>query len=751
MSKARPRTRARGTAAQPKHRSVRGPSPDSAQSPASGSPLSIAKAAFSGRALWVSLALIAANLIVYAPVRHYEFVTWDDPQYIYENPHVSGGMTWRGVSWAFTTGYSFNWHPLTWLSHMVDVQIYGMNAGPHHLTSVLLHIANTVLLFGLLHGMTGALGPSAFVAALFAVHPLHVESVAWVAERKDVLSTLFWMLTLCGYVRYVRQPRLGRYLVVGLLFALGLMAKPMLVTLPFVLLLLDYWPLGRMSLGDLRATRSIGRLVREKLPLLALAIASSIVTFVVQRRGGAVSGLDALPLNRRVPNALVSYFTYIGKMLWPTRLTALYPYPRSLPGWWVAGSILGLIGVSVVVIRAARHHPYLPTGWLWYLGTLVPVIGLVQVGSQSRADRYTYVPLIGLFIMVAWGVPDLLARWPYQRYALPTVAGLVILACTITARSQVQYWENSLVLMGHALEVTTDNFTAHNHMGAALADRGKVDEAIAHYSEALRIKPNFAEAHYSLGNALASQGKLNEAIAHYSEALRIKPGSAEPHNGLGSALADQRRFDEAVAHYHEALRIKPDFAEAHNNLGNSLASQGKVDEAIAHYSEALRIKPDFAEAYDNLGQALASQGRASEAIARYSEALRIMPGFAEAHINLALALANQGRFDEAIAHYFEALRIKPGYAIAHNGLGAALAKQGRVSEAMVHYSEALRIKPDYADAHYNLGIALANQGRAGEAIHEFSEALRINPGNPTVRRALDYLTSRDKRSGTATQ
>ena len=619
MSTGRQKRRANQPAVEPKHRSVRGLSSVSAQGPPSGSPLSIAKSAFSGRALWISLALIVVNVVVYAPVWNYGFVNWDDPPYVTENPHVLGGLTWQGVAWAFTTEQTGNWHPLTWLSHMLDVQLYGMNAGGHHLTNLLLHIATTILLFGLLHRMTGALGRSAFVGGLFAVHPLHVESVAWVAERKDVLSTLLWMLTLWAYVGYVRRPRLGRYLVVFLLFALGLMAKPMLVTLPFVLLLLDVWPLNRMSLGADSPGRSglallwdqrsvVLRLVWEKLPLLALTVASSIGTFVVQRRGGAVFGLDTIPLSLRAGNALVSYVEYIGKMLWPAGLAVLYPYPRSLPGWWVAGAILGLIGGSLAVIWAARRHPYLPVGWLWYLGTLVPVIGLVQVGNQAMADRYSYVPLLGLFLMVGWGIPELLAHWPDRSRALPAAAVVAILACAITAGGQVQYWKSSIALWGHTLEVTTENSVAHNFLGNALANDGKISEAIVHYSEALRIKPDFVETHNNLGIALGVQGKSNEAMAHFSEALRINPRFEVAHNNLGVALANQGRIDEAIREFLEALRIAPDQADWHYYVAVMFNKKGETSEAIRHLEATLKLNPKHEEARRMLDN-LTSQGR----------------------------------------------------------------------------------------------------------------------------------------------
>src|SRR6202167_1037861 len=587
MRKARPRKRADRTASDSRGRVLDKLSSDSLKTdsfknPPLDTPHFTAWSAFSRQARWVCVALIAANLIVYASAWHHGFVNYDDDDYVTTNPVVLRGLTWHGVAWAFTTGYAVNWHPLTWLSHMLDVQLYGLDPGLHHLTNLLFHIVNTLLLFGLLHRMTRALGRSAFVAGLFAVHPLHVESVAWVAERKDVLSTLFWMLTLWAYQEYARRPGLRRYWAVLLFFALGLMAKPMLVTLPFVLLLLDFWPLGRVGIGPNSAGgwalsrdgwATMRRLVFEKLPLLALAVVSSIVTFAIHRRGGAVISFAAAPLHIRMANALVSYVAYIGKMLWPARLAVLYPYAQSLPLWWLAGAFLGLMGISFAVIRAGPRHPYLSVGWFWYLGTLVPVIGLIQVGDQAMADRYTYVPLIGLFIIVAWGVPELLVRWPFRRIALAAAAGLVILACAIAARGQLQYWENSSTLWTRALAVTTGNNIAHNNLGVSLADQGKLDEAIAHYSEALRIKPDYADAHNNLGAALADQGKVDEAIAHYSEALRIKPDYADAHDNLGVSLCDQGKLDEGIAHFNEALRIKPDSAKAHNNLGVALASQ----------------------------------------------------------------------------------------------------------------------------------------------------------------------------------
>ena len=768
------REEAKHEAAQPGRIRRRDPSAAGPSSPATGA-----------GALWISLALIFINLVVYAPVRNYDFLNYDDPDYVTENPHVTAGLTWNGIWWALTTDHAANWHPLTWFSHMLDVQMYGLNPGPHHVTNVILHIANTLLLFGLLYQMTEALYRSAFVAALFAVHPLHVQSVAWLAERKDLLSTLFWILTLWAYNKYVRQPRLRTYLLMFTLFALGLMAKPMLVTLPFVLLLLDFWPLNRINFDGETGKRgarteqaSLLQLVYEKLPLFALTVSSSLVTFVVQRRGGATAGFDALPLSHRLANALTSYVLYIRNMLWPSQLGAFYPYSEQMSGWWIAAGLV-LIAVSLLAIRVGGG--YLLVGWLWYLGTLVPVIGFVQIGAQSIADRYTYVPLIGLFLIAAWGIPSVFARLRYSSPTLAAVGTLIILACMLMARNQLQYWKSSRTLWEHTLEVTTGNYLAHNNLGTALMlDEGGMNEAIPHFLEALQIKPNYVmaqvnlglsmvksgkreegiryytaalqiepqsvRAHTELANALADLGKVDEAIAHYNDALRADPGYAEAHNNLGSVLANQGKFDDAIAHYSEALRIKADYPEAHYNFGALLANLGRDDQSIAHYSEALRLKSGYAEAHNGLGLALSSQGKLDEAINQYSEALRIKPEYAAAHNNIGVALARQGRIDEALHHFSESVRINPGLADAHNNLGSALANRGDLSEAIREYSTALQISPDYTDARLNLGAVLSKTGKIGEAIHQFSEILRVEPDN---RNAMQYLDDLIKRKRTA--
>jgi len=607
------------------------------------------------RDVLVCLFLIVITLAVYWQARNHEFVSYDDDAYVIENPHVQAGLTRQSLVWAFTTTQAANWHPLTWLSHMLDFQLYDLNPMGHHLTNLLFHLANTLLLFIVLKRMTGALWRSGFVAALFALHPLHIESVAWVAERKDVLSTFFLLVTMWTYGRYVAAPGSRRYLLTLLIFALGLMAKPMLVTLPFVLLLLDYWPLGRFQAGPAGSndqgqvqvplssvkTRSpSSRLIWEKAPFFVVSLASCVVTFLVQQKGGAVETVEAFPLTIRIGNALVSYVSYMGKMIWPQSLAVFYPHPgTSLPGWQAVAAGLLLIFITIGVIRAGRKHAYLTVGWLWYLGTLVPVIGLVQVGAQALADRYTYVPLIGLFIMISWFIPDLLAGWRHRGIVLGGAAVTVVSALMVCTWMQLQHWKNDITLFEHALKVTANNYLAHDSLGNALAQKGMLEQAIAHYQEALRIKPNLVNTHNNLGVALLNRGEINRAIAQYYQALRLKSDSAETHNNLGVALFTVGQLDQAIGHYLTAIKLDPNFGKAHNNLGNVLARKGKLDEAISQYSRALELKTNYPEAHNNLGVALAQQGKLREAIAHFKRALQLRPDYTQARSNLDNAIA----------------------------------------------------------------------------------------------------------------
>ena len=668
--------------------------------------------------------LVAVTMTVYAPVRDFRFLNFDDNEYVTDNSQVKLGLTWKGFVWAFTATQASNWHPLTWLSHMVDVSLWGMNPGGHHLTNVFFHAANTALLFLLLRIMTTALWPSALVAALFALHPLHVESVAWVAERKDVLSTFFGLLAILAYVRYAERPDVRRYLPVLLLFALSLLAKPMLVTLPFLLLLLDYWPLVRLDGIRPRNNRNgppryrpglLVDLLLEKAPLLALSAASSVITIFAQSHGGSLAPFDRYPLSLRVGNAVISYLGYLGNTIWPSQLAPLYPLSLADQSRWkIAASVLILSTITLAALKSVRRYPNFAVGWLWYLGTLIPVIGLVQVGEQSMADRYTYVPILGIFVMGAWGLREMVAQWPRSRAVLSAVACLALAILAIITSIQLTYWHDSVVLFEHTLRVTRNNYLAHNNLGAALEAAGKEAEAASHYQEAFRINPRDAWARTNLANALMRQGKLNEALALYE-------------------WTGRRHID---------------FPELHNNRGAVLFALGRYQEATGEYRKALTMKPDYTQAYINLARALAKQDRLAEAVEGYQQALRLDPTDVAIHFNLAGLLSKARNVDEAIREYRAALQLKPDYLEARNNLGALLGEQGKADEAIAEYREGLRTQPDSAELHYNLGIELSHQGKADEAIYHFRQALKINPGYTDARIWLGKaLTEAGRRPG----
>jgi Flp pilus assembly protein TadD len=574
----------------------------------------------------IFILLIAADLFVYASVRNHPLVNYDDPAYVGENAMVRGGLSSAGVVWAFTTNAQNNWHPLTWISHMLDVQLWGMNVGMHHLTNLVFHIANTLLLFWVFYRMTDSPWRSAFVGALFGVHPVHVQSVAWVSERKDVLSAFFWILAMLAYVAYARKPEWKRYLLVFAALALGLMAKPMLVTLPLILLLMDFWPLDRKE--------PFRRLVLEKVPLMVLVGASSVVTFVVQSQG-AVAKLENAPVGLRFQNALQSYLAYIGKMFWPSDLALLYPYRFQVPVWQTVTAFVVMAGITILAVWFARRRPYFAVGWLWYVVSLVPVIRLVQVGVQSMADRYTYIPYIGLFVVIAWAIPK------HPAFAPGGFAAVVLLA--FVAREQTQLWRNSITLWRHTVRVTVDNPHARANLGNELLREGRREEAIEHLLEAVRLDPRYLEAQYNLGIALMNLGRVEEAAVHFQEAVAIKPDYADAHNNLGLLLAVQRKPEEALTHYSEALRLNPKHVEGHSNIGVLMMALGRTDEAFAHFTEALRLDPANARAHNNLAGALTMQGKFDEAIREYSEALRINPGYAEARSRLELLLGRRSQ------------------------------------------------------------------------------------------------------------
>ncbi|MCX5632879.1 MAG: tetratricopeptide repeat protein [Phycisphaerae bacterium] len=625
--------------------------------------------------LSIYFALAVSTLLVFWQVRNFDFVNYDDDMYVYENPHVLRGLTADGFISAFTSAPAGgNWLPLTWLSFMLDCHLFGALPGRLHLVNVLLHLANTLLLFAVLKKMTGSLWPSAFVAAAFALHPLHVESVAWITERKDVLSTFFWLLTMWAYTRFVNRPKITNYLLIVIFFALGLMAKPMLVTLPFVLLLLDYWPLNRLipqtitSSGRQRRKfapvannlPTFYRIVIEKIPFFALSVISSVITFLAQRSGGAVAGINKLALNHRIANVFLSYAQYIEKMFWPSNLAVFYPFDTgSISFWQAAACALLLLVISVFVVRFGRNQRYLPVGWFWFVGTLIPVIGIVQVGAQAYADRYTYISYIGLFVMIAWGLPELLSKWisassvesPHQKIVLGVLMVLALTTLGICAHRQTSCWKNSITLFSHALEVTQNNYIAHYNLGFAYSNLGRYQEAIEVYKQAIKIKPDYVEARNNLGVIYGKLDRWPEAIDAYKQAIRINPDDAVARNNLGFAYGNLGRWQDEIEACKKAIKIKPDFAEAHYNLGLAYSNLGRWQEAMDAYKQAIKIKPDYVEARNNLGVIYGKLDRYQEAIDAFKQAVRIKPDDADAHCNLGYAYLAIGDKNSALAEY----------------------------------------------------------------------------------------------------
>jgi protein O-mannosyl-transferase len=735
---------------------------------------------------WLMAALLVlVTIALYWPTTSHDFINYDDEDYITSNLLVQKGLTFEGMKWTLLNPVCCNWHPLTVWSHMLDCQLFGLKPWGHHLTSVLLHALNAALAFALLQLMTGATWRSLLVAALFALHPLRVESVAWASERKDVLSGCFGLLTLMAYARYAQgsgekaesrkqRAEIGSqkpttpntqpatcsifrtcafYLLSLFFFALGVMSKPMLVTWPFVMLLLDYWPLKRMQKAEGRRQNSEARdtqhvsgltqqspfanrqspilvthqsaianrqsqilfaLLVEKIPFFAVAVAASVVTFLVQQRGGYVMAGEILPWGARLGNALVSYGRYLGKLVWPTDLAVYYPYLGQWPLGTMALAGGGLVGVSVLVFVWRRRFPYLLMGWLWFLGTLVPVIGLVQMSPSAMADRYTYLPSLGVLVLAVWGAHELTRGWRDQVLALWAACSVVIVLCLALTRQQLGHWKDGETLFRHALEVTENNRVAHDGLGVALRRKGKTDEAIQQLQESLRINPGCFDVYINLGVAFEQKGQIDEAIRQYQEALRLKPDCATAHNDLGVALGRKGQTDEAIRQLEEALRLNPDDALTHNNLGGAFYQQGRTAEAVHQYQEAIRLDPDYADPHNGLGIALEKEGQTAEAIRQLEAALRLNPDHTDAHYNLGVAFYQQGRTEEAIRQFQDAIRLKPNHAEAHNNLGTALGLKGQTEEAIRQFQEALRFQPDYADARRNLNIVLAAKARASQ-------------------------------------
>jgi protein O-mannosyl-transferase len=710
---------------------------------------------------WVCLGLVLGLAVVFWPVGGHEFADYDDDAYVTKNARVQAGLTWNGVAWAFNQvhGEQTYWHPLTWISHMLDCQIFGPKPAGHHLANLFLHIVNALLVFVVFERLTGALGRSAILAALFGLHALQVDTVAWVAERKNLLSALFWLLCMWAYVRYAqcrkqeadntrRQPATSFYLFSLCFFALGLMCKPVLVTLPCVMLLLDYWPVERMQNEGSEDPRRAGFILHpssfillEKLPFFALAAASSLLTLLGHQGLGMLQAGSQLPLELRLENAVVSYVRYLGKTFWPVKLAVFYPYPLAWPMGQVVASGLLLLGMSALAVLAVRRRPWLFVGWFWFVGVLVPFIGVVQVGKQALADRFMYVPLIGVLMILVWGAAEFLGWLGLARKGIAFVCAAVLALCAARTVDQLRHWQSSEALFRHALAVTEDNCVAWDGLGVALFGRGRLDEAMECYRQALKINPTDAHALNNLGAALGAKGS-SEDINWYRKALEADPGFPEALYNLGTAKAGQKHYAEALGLFEAVLRIQPDHFEARNNLGNTLANLGRPEEAIAQYRLALQLQVDAARIHRNLAALLVRQGKLDEAVWHYRQAVTQIPKDAEARYQLGIALALQEKWGEAIKEYGETLRLAPDNAEVRYNLGYALRSNGRLDEAIRELSQALRLKQDFPVAQYNLGCALAETGQREEALSHLREAVRLKPDYSEAKRELERLAAK---------
>jgi tetratricopeptide (TPR) repeat protein len=713
-----------------------------------------AKSAIRRQVLSVCFFLVVITWLVFGQTVRYDFVNYDDNEYVYANPAITSGLTPHGIIYAFSGRHTKNWHPLTSLSHMLDCQLWGVHAGGHHFTNVVLHTVAVVLLFLVLKQMTGAIWQSAFVAALFAIHPLRVESVAWISERKDVLSAIFFMLTLGAYFHYARSPSLGRYVTMSIMFALGLMSKSMLVTVPLILLLLDYWPLQRF-----RGRSSIKRLILEKIPLLALSAAGGVVTLWVQQ--SSVARTEQLPLVWRIGNGLVSCVIYVKQMIWPVGLAVFYPHPGDQLPVWEIGVAIVLLGMASAGAIALRHkRPYLVTGWFWYLIMLLPVIGLIQVGSQAHADRYTYLPQIGLYLLLAWAIADALTSRLQCRIVAAT-ASVAVIALAWCAHVQASYWRNGESLWGHALAVTSGNFMAHDGLGECLGNRGRLDEAIDQFQMALSIAPGYREIETNLMLALIKKGRTDEAIIHLQALLKEDPNDAQLHYNLGNALRKKGDSRGAIAAYEKALAIQGRYPAAHYNMGIALDRNGQIEEAIAHYREAVKEQPNYPEAYYLLGNDLLQKARVDDAIAAYEQTLKSQPTDPGVENNIGLALLQKGRPSEAIARWHNAIALQPDSVDSLNNLAWILATfpeswiRNR-NQALALAKRANQLSGDNNPAVLRtLAAACAENGRFTEARATAERGVQLAnaQGNPALASVLEgdlarYRTNTPLRTAT---
>jgi len=688
--------------------------------------------------------IILLTIIVYWQVGSHEFINFDDDIYVYENAHVKNGITIEGVKWSFSLPEEKRhayWHPITWISHMLDVQLYGLHSGFHHLTNLFLHVLNSILLFFMLYKMTSDLWKCAFVAALFALHPINVDSVAWLAERKNVLSSFFWMITITAYIYYAERPDIKKYLLMCILFVSGLLAKPMIITLPFVLLLLDYWPLGRIrfffgkekSMVNTTKNVTVYRLIMEKVPLLILSLGSVYtVTFSLRHiENITINGSTTIYL--RLQNALVSYIKYIWKMLFPRDFTIFYPYPEFISFWKVLGAIAVILLITFLALNYSRKYAFFIVGWFWYLGTLVPVLGLIQSGLWPEiADRWAYIPLIGLYIVIAWGVPALLPEIRYKDSILKLLGFGVIVSLMILTKVQVGYWRNNFTLYEHALKINTENFVAHGNLGYAFHEQGEIDKAIMHYEKSLRINPQLASIQTKLGSAYNKKGRIEDAIERLNVALIIDPDFIKAHNELASLLLDQGFIDEAIDHFLKVQNIMPHRKESYQNLAAAYLKKGKQDETIKNLSEVLRIDPNDSEAYNHLGTIYLIQGDLEGAVSNFINSLRIEPSNPQVHYNLGIAFIRQDRMNEAIKELSRAIEIDPSFEKAKSEHKSVLDKINRINSTIKKLEEKLAGKYDDVDVLHQLATLQSMKGEYQRALEYLWMAKELRPDDPKI-------------------
>jgi len=687
------------------------------------------------RDIFVLVFLFLSIFLIYFQMHNYNFISLDDPLYVVNNKQVQRGLSLESISWAFSLskqGEITNWHPLTWISHMLDYQLFGLNAGMHHMSNVFLHAISAMLLFLALRWMTGSLWKSAFVASLFAFHPINVDSVAWIAERKNLLSTVFWMLTMIFYFFYTKKPHISVYLLIIAAFSLGSLAKPMLMTLPFVLLLLDYWPLGRITIPQWNEDKAewyqfyyvAYKLVLEKIPLMVLSFVFFYVTMLSLKMSHTIKASDLTPMDLKIKNAIVSYLIYMGKMVWPKDLSIFYPFPDAIPMWEVMGSIIVLLMITVIAQIKYRKYPYFIVGWLWFIGTLVPVLGIIQAGLwPAIGERWAYVPYIGLFIIVAWGVPDLLTRVNRKKDIIVAAAAVVLVIFAVRTWFQIGYWKDDFSLFSHCVTLNPDNYVAHVNLAAAYAKQGESEDAIHHFQEALRIHANDVVALDGLGRLYNKLGQQDKAIHYYSDEVRYNPGDTNANFELGTVYAAQGDLERAIKQFSYVITIDPAYAEAYYNLGVISAKRGDMNKALEYFTSALNLNPNDAVSHCSLGVILMNQGRVYEAVSHFKEALRIAPDSSEARNYLTSASKFSRKVDEDVV-LLEQKRLKePDNTDVLNKLAVLYSYHGDNAKALDMLQKLVRLQPGNPDGYYNIACIYAKERKLDESIEWLTKSI----------------------------